>query len=297
MIAYLQLLRLPNLFTAMAGLLMGFFWAHLPWSTDTVVVLCLVLSASSFFYLAGMVLNDWFDLEIDRRERPHRPLPSGRISQATAARLGWGLWGLGILAGWGASLAVGHWRTGLIATALAAAIVSYNGLTKSTWFGPLNMGVCRMLNVLLGMSVADRAFSEGAWLIASAVGIYIVGITWFARREAEGGRRLEMIGAMVVMVAGILLLTQLPQFESVRLAADQWMLFVAVLAALVALQCRRAVLRPTPEQMQTVVRLCLFSLVLIDASVTMALRGPICALVVLGLLLPTLVLGRWVYST
>ena len=44
----------------------------------------LLVAASVFLYLAGMVLNDVYDVEIDRRERPDRPLPSGRIPVAWA---------------------------------------------------------------------------------------------------------------------------------------------------------------------------------------------------------------------
>lgn len=37
-------------------------------------------AASSCFYLAGMALNDYADREVDARERPNRPIPSGRVS-------------------------------------------------------------------------------------------------------------------------------------------------------------------------------------------------------------------------
>ena len=33
-----------------------------------------------------MVLNDVFDYDIDRAERPKRPLPSGRVPRAQPAR-------------------------------------------------------------------------------------------------------------------------------------------------------------------------------------------------------------------
>ena len=69
----------------------------------------------------GMVLNDVFDAELDARERPRRPIPSGRIARATAARLGFGLLGLGIAAGWIAGALAGGFKPGLIATALGRA--------------------------------------------------------------------------------------------------------------------------------------------------------------------------------
>ena len=39
-------------------------------------------------YAAGMVLNDAFDAELDARERPERPIPSGRISRSRHGVLG-----------------------------------------------------------------------------------------------------------------------------------------------------------------------------------------------------------------
>lgn len=40
----------------------------------------LLTGSSSLLYLAGMALNDWADREVDARERPERPIPSGRVA-------------------------------------------------------------------------------------------------------------------------------------------------------------------------------------------------------------------------
>ena len=66
-------------------------------------------------YASGTALNDVFDLEVDRAERPGRPLPSGQVSSATAAWLG----GLGLLLGPSLALASGSWTSGLVAVILA----------------------------------------------------------------------------------------------------------------------------------------------------------------------------------
>ncbi|MFC3737438.1 UbiA family prenyltransferase, partial [Paractinoplanes deccanensis] len=36
-------------------------------------------AASVLLYWAGMAANDWADRELDARERPRRPIPSGRV--------------------------------------------------------------------------------------------------------------------------------------------------------------------------------------------------------------------------
>ena len=50
-------------------------------------------------YSAGMVLNDVFDVEVDRVERPERPLPSGQIPVGWARLLGFEMLFFGAVAG------------------------------------------------------------------------------------------------------------------------------------------------------------------------------------------------------
>ena len=51
----------------------------------------LLLPISLAMYWAGMILNDWFDIEKDRQQRSQRPLACGAISLHQAGRVGWGL--------------------------------------------------------------------------------------------------------------------------------------------------------------------------------------------------------------
>ena len=48
---------------------------------------------------------------------------------------------------------------------------------------------------------------------------------------------------------------------------------------------------------QAAVKIGILSLIVLDASVTLAVAGPVWAVPILALLAPALVLGRWVYST
>jgi len=108
-----------------------------------------VMGTSICLYLFGLVLNDLFDLEADRAERPDRPLPSGQITmlQAKAAAFAAALSGLNIamIAGWPALYVAG---------ALAVAILSYNVLKRIPVVGICTMGICRGLSFLLGVVVA-----------------------------------------------------------------------------------------------------------------------------------------------
>src|SRR5688572_2665156 len=83
---WLELVRLPNVFTAAADVLMGYLFTHESLADRQLVVA--LVGASCSLYLAGMVLNDVFDLKVDMLERPGRPLPSGRVPLAAARAFG-----------------------------------------------------------------------------------------------------------------------------------------------------------------------------------------------------------------
>ena len=104
-LTWLQLMRIPTVFTALSNILCGYLITHklttaeLPQQTD----LWLLLISSTGLYLGGMVLNDVFDAALDAIERPERPIPSGRISRRAAAIFG----SLLMIIGVGCAAAVG----------------------------------------------------------------------------------------------------------------------------------------------------------------------------------------------
>src|SRR5207248_61292 len=121
-------------------------------------------------YLSGIVLNDVFDTEIDAREQPARPIPSGRVSFRVAAAVGWGLLIAGVLVAWYLSFNVNDWRPGAVATLLAVCILLYDGGLKRTRLAPIVMGECRLLNVLLGMSLMVIPWGKAEVTIAIGIG-------------------------------------------------------------------------------------------------------------------------------
>ncbi|MFH1918314.1 MAG: UbiA family prenyltransferase [Planctomycetota bacterium] len=302
--AYLQLVRLPNLFTAMADVTMGFLFTHAVFGRGDGWVFAFLLAASSLLYAAGVTLNDVFDFQIDARERPHRPLPSGRIPLAAARWLGWELLLIGVALAWTAAFLADDLRPGVVATFLAGSIVLYNGLVKRTPLGPPAMGACRMLNVLLGMSVAAVPWQDEHWTVAASIGTYIVGVTWFARTEAGRSSRWHLGLATAVILLGIGMLWQLPgrcDRDRVVLLLQQepgrFSLLIAVLALLIGFRCLRAVVEPVPHRVQTAVKQCILSLVILDATACFVVRDVAGAVIVLLLLVPTVILGRWIEST
>jgi 4-hydroxybenzoate polyprenyltransferase len=307
--AYLELFRLPNVFTAIADVALGFMLTHTALVGDdfsVLVTFVLLMTASCFLYTAGMVLNDAFDAEIDAAQRPHRPIPSGRVTPTTARWLGNQMLLIGVALGWTTGWLSGSWFCGVVVSLLAVCVYAYDAVLKSTPLGPLAMGGCRMLNVLLGASAAATAWHTLHWAVAGGLGVYIVGVTWFARTEARVSSRPHLVGATAVMIVGLAVIASypaliggdvMPEYQPKYFQPLRWFGMWAALAAVIIGRCGLAIVRPTPRFVQMAVKGCIQSLVIVDAAAVYALRGPWCAIGILLLLVPTMYLGRWIYST
>jgi len=179
--AWLQLLRAPNLLTVPGDPLLGYVLA-VGRATDVTPILMLAAAASgALLYGAGLIVNDLVDYDEDRRDRPERPLPSGRIpceAARHAAALG---------AGGGLALAFScGLRSLLVAALLLALSLLYNfRLKRRPLWGPIAMGGCRGLNLLLGAAAAGRPLAADALTAAALLALYIVTISLIARRETE----------------------------------------------------------------------------------------------------------------
>ena len=201
--AWLQLMRVPNLFTVPGDPLAGVCIAVACGAgVQSRSVVCVVLS-SLLLYIAGLLSNDYFDLEVDRRERPARPLPSGAVRPPAALAASVMLGAIGVAAAF-----CGGRQAGAVAVALAGAIAFYNvGGKRIPVWGPLNMGLCRGLSLAMGAAGA-RPATGGMAVGIAAVGLmtYIAGVTAIAALETEsvplGPRRWLPCVAVGLMFAG-----------------------------------------------------------------------------------------------
>ena len=182
LIALLQLVRLPNVLTAAADSLAG--WLLGGGSLGQLGRWAPLAVASMLLYASGMALNDVFDVEIDRQERPGRPIPSGRVARSLAGMIGF----LGLLVGPLVAWLSGSFASLMLAGVLALVILAYDAGLKRTLLGPAVMGACRGLNLLLGLSHAHALGGPVAWLAAAMFGLFVCGITWISRFETESGK-------------------------------------------------------------------------------------------------------------
>ena len=128
--ALLQLIRLPNVPTAAADSLAGWLLASSTLAEPRRWLL--LLATSMVLYASGIVLNDVFDVQADRRERPMRPIPSGRVPLWLATVLGI----IGLVLGLLLALASGSFSSLIVALLLGASIIAYNAGLKATILGP-----------------------------------------------------------------------------------------------------------------------------------------------------------------
>jgi 4-hydroxybenzoate polyprenyltransferase len=288
--AYLELVRVPNLFTAVGDIVAGYLIVSRGLGVNPIDLILLML-ASVCLYAGGVVLNDYFDRDIDAVERPERPIPSGRIHERVALQLGVSLLVSGCILASGAGL-----MSLLVAVLLAGCIVLYDSKGKRIeYVGSVNMGACRFLNVVLGASGAASFLLE-SWLrfvlpAALLVMLYISAVTLLATGEVWGGnRRISALvfGALLVVIGGVVWLGL-----GGRLVEPLYSYpFLALFAAATLWVVGRVVGAPTAPNIRTAIKTCVLSLILLDAAIAAGAGGLAFGVGVALLLIPALYAAR-----
>jgi 4-hydroxybenzoate polyprenyltransferase len=323
--AWGQLLRIPNTLTASADVLAGFSMAAGGWFSHEGVwlPLTLVATASIFLYWAGMVLNDVHDVEIDRAQRRLGPLVDERISISTALKTGKGLLvaslvlvvlavfalptGLSLDEDSGISKGARWWVIG-IAFLLQMCIVAYDSPLKKTGIGPPLMGACRGLNmamgVLLGACFLWPSVPEWSAVVVAIGGhvAFVTGITLAARRESalDQSRMRLVVGWSVSLlgVVAIALCSTLAQPEILQ--CNPWTTFPVLVFLLASPWLRRAynsVVQLGPATLVLGIKQAIMTIIFFDAALALQFAGNIPGLIVCGLAIPTLALGRYFRMT
>lgn len=175
----IELIRLPAALTVPGDVLSGAAAAGWPHGRRTWALPI----ASTCLYWAGMALNDYADRDLDREERPERPIPSGRVKPAEALAVATALTGAGLTT---AALAGG--RSALaVAAPLAASVWAYDLVAKQTAAGPGVMAMARGLDVLLGAGGKWRS----AALPVASIAVHTTAVTGLSRGEVHGATRAD----------------------------------------------------------------------------------------------------------
>ena len=291
---YLLLIRLPNVFTTPSNILAGYFAAAFTVAEADVTHLITLMISSGLLYIAGIVLNDYFDIEIDKRERPSRPLPSGKISKRHALTIAI----VALLIANTIALVLGPTSVA-VSLILTLAIIAYDYQLKHGVVGPFAMGSTRFLNVIFGASPVLLYINNHSLAIvgtaAASLFLYISSITILSKKEAENERPNSaivflMVFGVILAVAGLgLLLLQL-----------QWtfLLNLSLFAAVMIVTFKKHLMKESSSRsVQNAVRNMVISIIILDSVFVTGTAGLAYGMATLLLIAPAIVLARKLYVT
>jgi heme O synthase-like polyprenyltransferase len=275
---YLQLVRLPGIFTAFSNVLIGYFFSFS--FNSEIIFLPYLLATSGMLFCSGMIFNDYFDYNLDKKERSFRPLPSGKISKHNALLIGFIFL---ILANISASFL--GFDSLIISLILSCIILFYNLKLKSISFlGIFNLSLIRMLNILLGFSIIGISFEFIQYLLP--LGIFVVGISILAKNEIKSNlviyKKLNKIIIIITIASVSILVINNFQFES--------LLFLGLFSFL-------SVYSLFFKKIQNQITVQLLSIILLD-SILISFFVPLeFSILVSLLILPAFVISKKLYVT
>src|SRR5690554_5988529 len=293
LMAYLRLTRPANVVTAIADILAGIAVsgaALVLFSPETVsdrsvefsswLWLCL---STIGLYGGGVAFNDVFDAELDRVERPERPIPSGIVPLINAAVMASLLLLMGVVAAWQVSL-----LSGMIAIVVAFLCVLYDAWGKHQLiFGPINMGLCRTGNLLLGISIIPGMVGE-YWYLGLIPLVYIAAITMISRGEVHGENRKAlqagflMYGVIILVLFALSFTTPVPWWQVLP--------FLILLCYMIFPPLLRALNTQNPQLIGKAVKAGVIAQIVVNSSLAATFDGWQFGLIVV-LLLP---LSLWI---
>ena len=288
---YLLLIRLPNIFTTPSNILAGYFAAVTVAEAD-IAQLIAVMVSSGLLYVGGIVLNDYFDVEIDKRERPSRPLPSGNISKRHALAVAI----VALLIANTIAFVIGPISLA-VSLALTFAIIAYDYRLKHGPLGPFAMAGARFLNVILGASPVLLYINNHSYAIVGAAAaslfLYIVAITILSKKEAGNERPNSTMASLMIFgvtsAVGALGLVLL----QLQLA---FLLNLSIFAAVMIITFKQHLWKELPS-VQKAVRNMVISIIIIDSVFVTGTAGLPYGLATLLLIAPAVVLAKKLYVT
>jgi len=281
MLALLQLMRLPNLFTAMADVLAGYLLiAGIQVRIPTLLSLLLATSA---IYAGGCVLNDLCDREIDQRERPHRPIPSGKVSPREAGLLACVLFAVGL-----ASAALAGSLPFSIAVGLIILVIAYDWQTKDIpLLGSLTMGSCRAINLLLGMSPLLTLGNLSYFpLISLGYVFFLTSLSNFETGGRLGWLRWVIVSGLLLIFISLLGVNVLGGFRI------DGLLYLLIMILFIQGPLRRAIFQQTPALIGLAIKRLVLAIPFLDAVYVAGTHGFFYGIPVVFCLVPAWLLAR-----
>ena len=292
---YLVLVRLPNLFTLPSNILVGMATvSSLAFTLTSFSQFLLLVTISVLLYCVGIVLNDLYDFDIDKKERPNRPLPSGKISRRSAIVLVAIFSTLALIL----SLQV-SFSTLVISSILFSVIFGYDKYLKNTYAGPFTIASARVMNILLGTSVSLRSVDSYSQIVTLTfiliiTFVYVSLIGFISKYEVHGfsdNTKLLLPPAIVAtVISSIILFTLMGFFKLESLIILSLFSFIMIISF-------SRIYRRDSGRTQQIVRNMILSIIVLDSTFLTGIIGIELGLVVLTLMAPLLVLANKMYMT
>lgn len=308
---YLILVRLPNVFTAPSNVLTGYLAAVVPAANADALQLFLLLLSSILLYIAGIVFNDYFDIDLDKRERPYRPLPSGGITKKVALLIAIiSLISANILA-FTASMS-----SLAVCIIMSVMVIGYDYKLKNTFFGPIAMGIIRSLNIILGASptlfviLIPYNHTNANFILARIIFVslslfvYVMAISLLSRKEVVTGEELEDKHSytqtrQIIIISFLLVLSViLSILFAVFFGIFKMNLFVSlVLFSAIMVITFKQTNYHNSLTIQNAIKHMVISIIVLDSIFITGLTGSYYGLLTLILALPSIFLARKFYVT
>jgi len=296
---YLLLIRLPNAFTAPSNILTGYFAVVLP-SYANVSDLSILMLSSALLYISGIVFNDYFDIEVDRQERPFRPLASGKVTKQKAFAIA------AVVMITANFLAFTVSTTSfIVAIILSASVIGYDYRLKQTMAGPVTMGSARFLNIFLGASPAltvlffsnNNFLSLRLILVSMLMLLYVLAISILSRMEigATTPSKWAIIGPFIIIfaVVGSLVFARFVNIFHVDLVPS-----LVLFTGITAITFKRTLFQDySSTGIQKAIKTLVISIIVLDSIFVSGTASIYYGLATLLLIIPSIALARKLYVT
>jgi 4-hydroxybenzoate polyprenyltransferase len=242
----------------------------------------------------GLVLNDLFDYEVDKKERPNRPLASGKISNKIAIIIAIVFTAIALILALLVSVI-----TFSISVILLVVIFGYDRYLKNTSAGPFTIAAARVTNVILGTSaniVNIDSFTQNIPLIfvLTITFVYVSLIGFLSRYEVQGFSENIRSYLIPVTIAGIV--SSILVFNLAGFFKYESLLILALFSFIVA-KAIYNINKKDSTGIQQTVQLMILSIIVLDSIFLTGIAGLRVGVPVLILLAPLLILARKMYMT
>lgn len=281
----LQLLRFPAVFTALSNILSAYLVTHAGQAKFSDLIALMFVSA--FIYMGGMIFNDCADYQDDLRFQPFRPLPSGRISKKFAYIMGIMFFVFALILAY----VVGKIQF-FISLILCLTVLAYDFYLKNTFLRNIIMAACRYLNWLLGLSVV--ALTQFYFLIPIPIFLYIMGLTMLSTVET-GEFNVKYVntslGILALSFISIVILILVFNLHIYAIIATIPLLYFIAKGYWVIYSDR------SNKAVRNMVGLLIFCIIPLDAIIVFANTHWWQAIIVLLLIIPARLAGKFLYVT